>query len=152
YHRLNTLLIDLPPLREHTEDLKSIAREKINELRDEGFRLKLTDQDYEQLAGYRWPGNVRQFFKLLKRVAYIGVPVKEAIEGERKQGRLEPSGQEEEKGDRLLPETVDEIKKLEDVKRLYSTRAWELTGRNYTLTRKKLGVSINTLRKYVDNS
>jgi len=148
YHRINTLRIDLPPLKEHAEDIQWILREKIIELEKEGYKVKLTKKDYEHLAGYDWPGNVRQLFKLLKRVVYLGISIPQAIEDERKLGRLEYCF-EEEKADGLLPENIENIKDFEEVKRIYFTRAWELSGRNYVTAKNRLKVSINTLRKYV---
>ena len=63
-------------------------------------------------------------------------------------GRLEYCD-EEIKSDGLLPDSVEDIKDFEEVKRIYFNQAWELTGKNYTETKKRLKVATNTLRKYV---
>ncbi len=149
YHRVNTLRIELPRLREHPEDLPAIAREKLLQLKVQGYPLQPSREDYELLAGYDWPGNVRQFFKLLKRVAYLDLSFREALEEERRQGRLERGGGGEPGREEFLPSAAEEIRDFEEVKQRYLTRAWELTGRNYAAAGRRLGVSVNTLRKYV---
>jgi DNA-binding NtrC family response regulator len=62
YYRLNVVPLEVPPLRERPEDIPLLARhfvEKICSL--EGLATKvLTAEAMERLAGYPWPGNVRQ--------------------------------------------------------------------------------------------
>jgi two-component system, NtrC family, response regulator PilR len=151
YHRINTLRIELPPLRSHPEDLREIAREKLTELSREGYELKFGRKDYELLAQYDWPGNVRQLFKLIKRIGYLGLSVTGALEEERRLGRLEFCPEGGTGPENLLPESEESILDFEEAKRIYFLRAWELCGKNYARTAQKLGVAVNTLRKYVEN-
>jgi DNA-binding NtrC family response regulator len=62
YYRLNVVPLEVPPLRERPEDIPPLARhfvEKICSL--EALPTKvLTAEAMERLAGYSWPGNVRQ--------------------------------------------------------------------------------------------
>jgi two-component system, NtrC family, response regulator PilR len=62
YYRLNVVPLEVPPLRERPEDIPPLARhfvEKVCSL--EGLAGKvLTAEAMERLAGYPWPGNVRQ--------------------------------------------------------------------------------------------
>jgi DNA-binding NtrC family response regulator len=62
YYRLNVVPLEVPPLRERPEDIPPLARhfvEKVCSL--EGLATKvLTAEAMERLAGYSWPGNVRQ--------------------------------------------------------------------------------------------
>ena len=150
YHRINTIRVELPPLREHPEDIKQIVRDSLAELKRQDFTLKLSKKDYVCLASYTWPGNVRQLFKLIKRVAYLGISVQEAITDESKQGRLEFCGQDDEQKD-WLPDSFDAVEDFEEIKRKYFFRAWELSGENYSATARKIGVAVNTLRKYVES-
>ncbi len=59
---MNVVPLEVPPLRERPEDIPLLARhfvEKICSL--EGLATKvLTAEAMERLAGYPWPGNVRQ--------------------------------------------------------------------------------------------
>ena len=67
YYRLSTVLIDVPPLRERTEDIVPLFERFLHESSQEhGAHGKhLTGGAEELLRRYRWPGNVRE----LKNVA-----------------------------------------------------------------------------------
>ena len=62
YHRLNVLSLHIPPLRECLDGLEPLTRHFIDQAsRQIGCPLpRLAPQALERLAGYHWPGNVRQ--------------------------------------------------------------------------------------------
>src|SRR5690606_5976659 len=62
YHRLNVLSLHIPPLRDCLDGLQSLALHFIDQAsRQIGCPLPtLSPQALERLAGYHWPGNVRQ--------------------------------------------------------------------------------------------
>jgi transcriptional regulator with GAF, ATPase, and Fis domain len=61
YFRLHGLQIDVPPLREHRDDIPDLVRYFLGKMRDEwGRAVTLTDAAIGRLMGYEWPGNVRQ--------------------------------------------------------------------------------------------
>ena len=62
YHRLNVVQIDLPPLRERTEDIPLLAMEFLRRFaRQNGKDLRgFSDNAVSVLCGYGWPGNVRE--------------------------------------------------------------------------------------------
>ncbi|RUO66951.1 nitrogen regulation protein NR(I) [Idiomarina ramblicola] len=62
YHRLNVIRLRLPPLRERTEDIATLAKHFLKKSAEE---LKVTpktllNESLSQLKEYTWPGNVRQ--------------------------------------------------------------------------------------------
>jgi DNA-binding NtrC family response regulator len=65
-HRLNTLVLTLPPLRSHPEDIALIAREY---LRVEMPDKRLHPDAITKLTAWRWPGNVRELRNTLFRAA-----------------------------------------------------------------------------------
>ncbi|WP_164562051.1 sigma-54-dependent transcriptional regulator [Nitratidesulfovibrio vulgaris] len=67
--RLNTVHVELPPLRTRPEDLKPLAIFHMNRLAEQyGVPAKGFATDFfQQLAQYDWPGNVREFFNVLER-------------------------------------------------------------------------------------
>ncbi|MFQ5652350.1 MAG: sigma-54 interaction domain-containing protein [bacterium] len=73
YYRLNTIAIDMPPLRERISDLPLLAHhfldkyaaKKQNKIR--GF----SDQALEALRGYHWPGNVRELENTIERAVVM---------------------------------------------------------------------------------
>ena len=62
YHRLNVLSLHIPPLRDCLDGLQPLALHFIDQAsRQIGCPLPtLSPQALERLAGYHWPGNVRQ--------------------------------------------------------------------------------------------
>lgn len=62
FYRLNVLTINLPPLRQHTQDILPLARAFIARFADEQNVPcpQLSAQLCSLLLNYQWPGNVRQ--------------------------------------------------------------------------------------------
>jgi two-component system NtrC family response regulator len=71
--RLRSFIIDLPPLRERTEDIAEIARSYIAELCDRhDIGMKGFSPEFmKSLTAYKWPGNVRELLHALERSLYI---------------------------------------------------------------------------------
>jgi len=73
YYRLSTVLIDIPPLRERTEDILPIFENFLYEFSQEynSSRKTLTEDAEELLKTYRWPGNVRELRNVAEQVAVL---------------------------------------------------------------------------------
>jgi DNA-binding NtrC family response regulator len=71
--RINTVEIDLPPLREREDDVLLLARHFLEEYADtynaatEGF----TDEARSALHQYHWPGNVRELKHTIERAVIL---------------------------------------------------------------------------------
>jgi DNA-binding NtrC family response regulator len=67
--RINTLTLEISPLRERSQDIRIIADTVLAELcRRRGRRApSLADEASELLQQYRWPGNVRELRNVLER-------------------------------------------------------------------------------------
>ncbi len=68
YYRLNVLNIHLPPLRERPEDIALLAAHFIK-LQNKKFATQikgLTPEAAQALAGYDWPGNIRQLRNVIE--------------------------------------------------------------------------------------
>jgi two-component system NtrC family response regulator len=65
--RLRSLTIELPPLREHPEDIKDLSRFHMARLCDRyGIPTKGFSPDFfDTLVSYAWPGNVRELVNTL---------------------------------------------------------------------------------------
>jgi two-component system NtrC family response regulator len=68
-YRIKTMMILLPPLRQRTGDIKSLAEYKAAQLdRNYGMGQKLIDTDFLAILElYNWPGNVRELFSIIER-------------------------------------------------------------------------------------
>ncbi|GAB6124682.1 sigma-54-dependent transcriptional regulator [Humidesulfovibrio idahonensis] len=71
YFRLNVLAIHVPPLRERTEDIPSIASHfLLTVCRELGVPQKeLSNEAVSYLTCRAWPGNVRELLNLVRRLA-----------------------------------------------------------------------------------
>lgn len=73
YYRLNTVPINVPPLRERKEDIHLIFRKFASDFAEK-YRMpavKLTEEARAMLENYRWPGNVRQLKNVTEQISVI---------------------------------------------------------------------------------
>jgi two-component system NtrC family response regulator len=68
YYRLNVLAIQMPPLRERTEDIPPLAE---HFLARSGRSRGISAEALRALDGYGWPGNVRELFNVLERACIL---------------------------------------------------------------------------------
>jgi two-component system response regulator AtoC len=67
-YRLNVFPIQLPPLRERSEDVVLLAQAVLDDLnRQEGATKRFTPAALDRLRRHRWPGNVRELKNLVQR-------------------------------------------------------------------------------------
>lgn len=73
YARLSVVQVNVPPLRDRTEDVPALARHLLARItRQPGLRpIGITDDALRLLSGYDWPGNVRQLGNALFRAAVL---------------------------------------------------------------------------------
>ena len=73
YYRLNVVPIDIPPLREHKEDIPDLASHFLSRFsRDHGREVTgITPAAMKVLMDYHWPGNVRQLENTVERAVAL---------------------------------------------------------------------------------
>jgi Response regulator containing CheY-like receiver, AAA-type ATPase, and DNA-binding domains len=73
YYRLNVFNIQMPPLREHAEDISPIAQKMIADM-NERHNCSVTgvkDSLLKRLEAYSWPGNVRELRNTIERATIL---------------------------------------------------------------------------------
>ncbi|MEO5509488.1 MAG: sigma-54 dependent transcriptional regulator, partial [Longimicrobiales bacterium] len=70
YYRINTICIDLPPLRERVVDVPLLAHHFLKQFGG-GNPPRLTDEAVHALQGYRWPGNIRELRNVIERAVLL---------------------------------------------------------------------------------
>ena len=73
YYRLNSIPIQMPPLRERGEDIvllfRLFAMQTAEKYRME--RVQLTEEAKHMLTRYKWPGNVRQLKNITEQISVL---------------------------------------------------------------------------------
>lgn len=73
YYRLNTVPIQVPPLRERPDDIVLLFRKFAGDCAEK-YRMppvRLDEEARQLLVSYRWPGNVRELKNITERISVI---------------------------------------------------------------------------------
>ncbi len=73
FHRINTIEIHIPPLRERTEDIEPILRHFVHKIARKKSRIEpyISQQLIDKLKYYSFPGNVRELRNLTERAMIL---------------------------------------------------------------------------------
>ncbi|KPM30828.1 Two component, sigma54 specific, transcriptional regulator, Fis family [Croceitalea dokdonensis DOKDO 023] len=133
-YRINTIHIEVPPLREREEDILVLADFFLNKFASKYDKpgLKINNLAQEKLMEYQWPGNIRELQHTIERAVILS-------EG----AILKPT-------DFLLHAKSSnsfetELTTLNEMEHHMITKALELHDGNYSAAADQLGVSRQTL-------
>jgi two-component system, NtrC family, response regulator AtoC len=73
YHRINAIEINIPPLREHPEDIEPILRHFVRQIaiRKNCKEPNINNEVFKKLYNYNFPGNVRELRNLAERAMIL---------------------------------------------------------------------------------
>jgi DNA-binding NtrC family response regulator len=71
YHRLSTVVIQIPPLRQRRSDIPELSRALLRRIRDEVGEKQLSSGALSRLMDHEFPGNVRELGSVLYRAAML---------------------------------------------------------------------------------
>ena len=73
YYRLNTIPIQMPPLRQRGEDIERLFRMFALQMSEKYHmpRVELTPEAKQILVQYKWPGNVRQLKNITEQISVL---------------------------------------------------------------------------------
>ena len=73
YYRLNTIPLNIPPLKDRKDEIMQIAKKMIEENCNKyNFKLKiLSDEAIKELLEYNWPGNIRELISVIERAVIL---------------------------------------------------------------------------------
>jgi DNA-binding NtrC family response regulator len=139
YYRLAVVTIQVPPLREHQEDIPEIA--------DYFARIFcrkpvcILDDDMKRMIDYPWPGNVRELRNIVERASLL-------LKGDvlRPASLLANSDQDNTWIERKHYEAT-EIVPLQELKKQQILTALKACSGNKSLTARTLGISLSTLKR-----
>jgi DNA-binding NtrC family response regulator len=73
YYRINTIVLDIPPLRRRKEDILPLAQHFLEEKSQKYNKsdLFLSEQAQKALNHYHWPGNIRELSHVIERAVLL---------------------------------------------------------------------------------
>ena len=165
YWRLKVIAIDLPPLRNRTEDIPELVDYFIARFGSEYKKLirHVSEGVLYRLRTYSWPGNIRELENCLRRAVILcagDVIMEEHIEllDRQKEHRAQALNRQQvmnrikDKIQNILPEVIQLSREgihaniIETVEKTIILRVLEECGNNQVKAAEMLGISRNTLR------
>ena len=156
FYRLSTVMIELPPLREHLEDLEELVEYHLESTSYQYVHsiTRVEPEVYHILRAYHWPGNIRELFHVVdyaQNVADSTVMKPEHLPSYLLRGR-EPAGPSAPLSKPIDFQNTSLQGLLDDYEREIITQALEYYGYNISQTAQALGILRQSLqyriRKY----
>ena len=149
-YRLNAVTINLPPLRERSEDIVPLARRFAERVRS-GLDSPVTFSRaaLRLLEQYSWPGNIRELENAVVRAAAFAdhtIRPEDLPERVRRSSEA-PAGKAEEGMQAAASAEQEEWPTLEEVEKRYVARVLEHTGGNKQAAARLLGVDRKTIER-----
>jgi DNA-binding NtrC family response regulator len=146
FFRLNVVRVVVPPLREHQEDVPTLAAHFIARFNQEQKRQVrgVSPAAMEMLKAHHWPGNVRELRNVIER-AFILHAGPDEIRPEHLTPELRRAAPARPK-EKLVPTVDEQGLVLDDVERKLIAEAMERSSGNQSKAARLLGVSRDTLR------
>ena len=125
-YRLNTIELNVPPLRERGEDVMLLARHflKVYAQKYKSERTDFTHEEEMMLLKYQWPGNVRQMQHSVER--WVIDPCMPLVDSTVKEKETDP-----------MANSLN----LEELERIAIRRALEQSNGNMSLAAELLGIT-----------
>jgi DNA-binding NtrC family response regulator len=146
FYRLNVIRLELPPLRERSEDIPLLVEHFIDKFSDQAKRkvTGIEDDALQALMSYRWPGNVRELEHTIERAILMGSESTIGL------ADLPRSVVAAAHNDASLEKALAKGYTLEQLEREYIKRVMESTKGNKTEAARILGVDRTTLYRKLD--
>jgi Nif-specific regulatory protein len=142
FYAIITVSLEVPALRDRTEDIELLADYFLNRGKDFSKHKTLSPCVIKTLKEYHWPGNIRELQNVLER-AYI-LSDRMVIEEVSLLEESRPLVQEEVVEERMELENFMEVT-LEQLEKSHICRILNHLGGNKTKTAKTLGITVKTL-------
>ena len=141
YYRLNVVTVQLPPLRERTDDISVLVDHFLKEISERKHISphRLSPEVMRRFMAYRWPGNVRELRNKLESMMILAegeVLTEKDLPAEILAGS--PSGSNAQE----IPSMS-----MEDLEKLAIAKALEQCEGNRTHAAEKLKISVRTLQR-----
>lgn len=133
-YRINTIQIEVPPLRERENDILVLADFFLKKFMSKYNKpgLKINQQAQEKLLKYQWPGNVRELQHTIEKAVILS----ESAVLKADDFFMRPV---------IARENGDPVQKLEEMEKRMILRAIEKNNGNFSVAAEQLGITRQTL-------
>ncbi|HEV8371423.1 MAG TPA: sigma-54 dependent transcriptional regulator [Pyrinomonadaceae bacterium] len=150
YYRISVIPIELPPLRERSEDISELATHFVEKFcGPTGRALAISESAMRLLERYSWPGNVRELEHTIERA--VALETTSAIEPERLPEKVTNYNPYRVAEAMEFPdEGINLTAHLDQLEKTYLVEALRRTGGNQTNASELLRLSVRSLRHLLD--
>jgi DNA-binding NtrC family response regulator len=133
-YRINTIQIELPPLRERGNDIIILAEFFLKKYASRYNKptLRINQKTYDRLLSYSWPGNIRELQHTIEKAVILS-----------ETDILKPDDLYLKHPDSIV--TTHALTTLEEMERQMIRQALEINNGNFTAAAEQLGVTRQTL-------
>jgi two-component system response regulator PilR (NtrC family) len=150
YYRISVIPIELPSLRERTEDIRGLAQHFIKKFCvGTGRELSISENTLRLLERYIWPGNVRELEHAIERA--VALETTDSIQPERLPEKISNYNPYRIAESFEFPEEgVNLTAHLDQLEKTYVLEALRRKVGNQTNAAELLGLSVRSLRHLLD--
>lgn len=147
FYRLNTFIIQVPPLRDRKDDIPILTEYFLEKHAKKGSRKVVSKQVMNFLIDYHWPGNVRELANVIERAVLISADRNEIVHDDLPQTIFIPSFAESGRRQALTLDTL----RLDSMEKEHIEKVLELSGGNKSKAARLLGISRKKLYQKIDS-
>ena len=147
FYRLNTFVIQVPPLRDRKDDIPILTKYFLEKHARKGNRKAVSRQALNLLVTYHWPGNVRELANVIERAILISADRGEIIPDDLPQAIVLPSFATEERKRSLSQDTL----RLDSMEKEHIEKVLEFAGGNKSKAARLLGISRKKLYQKIES-
>jgi two-component system response regulator PilR (NtrC family) len=150
FYRISVIPIELPPLRERSDDVKQLTEHFVSKFCTQAGRsLSISPRALSLLEAYSWPGNVRELEHTIERA--VALERTDSIQPERLPEQITNYNPARVASALDLPEEgLNIAAHLEHLEKTYVLEALRRTGGNQTRAAELLHLSVRSLRHLLD--
>jgi len=150
FYRISVIPIELPPLRERSEDIQELAEHFVQKFCSQASRsLSLSEKALRLLENYSWPGNVRELEHTIERA--VALESTDSIQPERLPQKITNYDAQRIAAAFDFPEEgINLMAHLDQLERTYLLEGLRRTSGNQTNAAELLKLSVRSLRHLLD--
>ncbi|MCX5810998.1 MAG: sigma-54 dependent transcriptional regulator [Proteobacteria bacterium] len=147
FYRLNTFIIEVPPLRKRKSDLLVLTKYFLEKHARGGKKKMISNQAMDLLIDYHWPGNVRELANVLERAILISGGRSEIVSDDFPQSIVNTLSATAGKERQALSRG---ILRLDNIEREHIENVLKHTNGNKSKAARLLGISRRKLYSMID--